>query len=165
MQLVQPNLENSLLMAKESLPASLIPRMVPAWTGQVIQLGAIPRPRPLIFFGRWGDTDSDGRSIHPPAAHIAFHTTESLSRRRLCLRVAPAAKKDLHCTFAINGEALVVERLQSADTRVVELPLAKVTSARDVVLTILPGFESARTAKNEKPALTLQSLWLADRCF
>jgi hypothetical protein len=165
MQLVQPNFEDSLLRAKESLPASLIPRIVPAWTGQVVQLGAIPHPRALIFFGRWGDTNSDGRSIRTPAAHIAFHTTENLIRRRLCLRVAPTTEEGLHCTFAINGETLIVKRLQSADTHVVELPLPKVPLARDVVLTILPRFESARTAKDEKPALTLKSLWLAERCF
>jgi hypothetical protein len=164
MQLLQPNFETSLEAARESLPPSLIPRIVPGWTGQTIHLRAIPDPSPLISFGRWGATGADGRIIYPPAAHLAFHTTENLSHRRLCLGVTTTTKKDLYSTFAINGLELKTERLEPGDTRVIELPASKRSSAGDVVLTILVGFETALTSKRQEPELILRSIWLADRC-
>jgi hypothetical protein len=163
MQLLQPNFETSLEAARESLPPSLIPRIVPGWTGQTIHLRAIPDPSPLISFGRWGDTGVDGRIIHPPAAHLAFRLTGTVAYQRLCLRVlTPNLKEAIHSTFASNGKELKVEQFRPRDDRVIELPLPEIHPHGDCVLSILVS--AGPIVTREKPTVSLRSLWLAERC-
>ena len=164
-RLLGRDLEDSLGAARESLPASLIPSVVPRWNGEKIELKDVPGPSPLVFFGRWGRAGDEGREAHAPAAHAAFHVSPSLTASRLCLRlIAPRAPAGalLETTIALNGVEVRKETFQAGGgAKVIGLPLDAIGARGDAVLSIL-GNRQADAEKGD--GLSLQAMWLAPVC-
>jgi hypothetical protein len=157
-------LEDSLSAARENLPASLIPDVVPPWNGVRIELGEMPAPSPLVFFGQWGSVGDEGRRAYPAAAHVSFNIASQTGELQLCLRVraSTAEATTFESTFAINGTEIRTDTFRDGDRpREVGLPLSG--RRGDVVLTILNRAETTPAAR-ANGSLLLESIWLAPNC-
>ncbi len=157
-------LEDSLSAAREYLSASLIPDVVPPWNGVRIELGEMPSPSPLVFFGHWGGIGDDGRLVYPPAAHVSFNIASQTGELELCLRMraSTAGAKTLESTFAMNGTEIRTDSFRDGDRpREVGLPLSG--RRGDIVLSILNRAETTPAAR-ANGSLLLESIWLAPNC-
>lgn len=162
LQLLAPNFDEALAVAMVSLPPSLIPRVVPRWRGDKIDLDNIPTPSPLIFFGSWGVPGGDGRRALVPVAHIAFNIAAETGATQLCLRVhaSPAGARVFVSTFAMNGSEIRTETFEEGDhPRHVGLPLSG--RRGDTVISILNRSE---TVAGNRGSLLLKAIWLAPTC-
>lgn len=164
LQLLERALEESPGAATESLPSSLVPAVVPRWSGERIELEEMPAPSPLVFFGHWGGVRGDGRLAYPPAAHLGFHIAPGAGRPDLCLRLAAVQAeldKPRSVTFALNGTALSDETFSGAGTKVIGLPLGGIGAGGDAVLSILS--QDGPLAESRQ-GVALKSIWLASKC-
>ena len=164
-RLLGRTVEESADAGRESLQPSLIPTVVPQWSGDSIALDDIPAPSPLVFFGRWGDASGGGRLVHPPAAHIGFHIDPKSAPLELCLRLsAPSMNPGapLSVTVAVDEEMQRQETFRAGDgTRVIGLSLAGIGPRGDAVLSLR---SQGKERGEERSALALQAIWLAPAC-